>query len=135
MKKYTHAWLSFMAIKRLEETNLSRTNRKYADSLIEWFKRHRDGVAQGAWYPDFFIKVANDIIVVEIKMDNDVSDENKAKLRYSKEHFARVNELQKEQRYYFKFLSPESYDLFFKALREKTYTDFRSELEAKLEES
>ncbi|MCJ7785742.1 MAG: hypothetical protein MUP41_17565 [Desulfobacterales bacterium] len=73
-------------------------------------------------------------VVVEIKMDSDVSDENKAKLRYSKEHFARVNELQKEQRYYFKFLSPGSYDLFFKALREKTYKNFRSELEAKLEE-
>ena len=60
--------------------------------------------------------------------------EIKAKLRYSKEHFARVNELQKEQRYYFKFLCPGSYDLFFKALREKTYKNFRSELEAKLEE-
>jgi hypothetical protein len=45
-------------------------------------------------------------------MDNDISDENKAKLRYSQEHFARVNELQEEQRYYFKFLSSESYDFF-----------------------
>jgi len=67
-------------------------------------------------------------------MDNDVSNENKAKLRYAREHFARVNELQKEQRYHFKFISPRSYDLFFKALREKTYKDFKSELEAKLEE-
>jgi type III restriction enzyme len=66
-------------------------------------------------------------------MDNDVSDENKAKLHYSKEHFVKVNESQKEQRYYFKFLSPESYDLFFKALRENTYSGFISELEAKLE--
>lgn len=89
---------------------------------------------QGSFNPDFFIKAGNDIIVVEIKMDNDVSDENKAKLRYAREHFARVNELQKEQRYYFKFLSPGSYDLFFKALREKTCNDFRSELEAMLEE-
>jgi type III restriction enzyme len=47
---------------------------------------------QGSFNPDFFIKVGNDIIVVEIKMDNDVSDENKAKLRYAREHFARVNE-------------------------------------------
>jgi len=39
----------------------------------------------------------------------------------------------KEHRYYFKFLSPTSYDLFFKALREKNYKDFRSELEARLE--
>ncbi len=101
---------------------------------IEYSWRKGEHPKQGSFNPDFFIKVGNDIVVVEIKMDGDVSVENKAKLRYSKEHFARVNELQTEQRYYFKFLSPESYDLFFKALREKTYKDFRSELEAKLEE-
>ena len=52
----------------------------------------------------------------------------------ARQHFARVNEFQEDQRYYFKILSPASYDLFFKALREKTYKDFISELEAKLEE-
>ncbi|MBA7596257.1 hypothetical protein ES703_03227 [subsurface metagenome] len=102
---------------------------------IEYSWRKGEHPEQGSFNPDFFIKAGNDIIVVEIKMDGDISDENKAKFRYSKEHFERVNELQKEQRYYFKFLSPESYDLFFKALREKTYKDFRSELEAKLEAS
>ncbi len=101
---------------------------------IEYSWRRGEYPKQGSFNPDFFIKVGDDIIVIEIKMDNDVSDENKAKLRYSKEHFARVNELQKKQRYYFKFLSPTSYDLFFKALRENTYKDFKSELEAKLEE-
>jgi len=101
---------------------------------IEYSWRKGEHPKQGSFNPDFFIKAGNDIIVAEIKMDNDVSDENKAKLRYAREHFARVNELQKEQRYYFKFLSPGSYDLFFKALREKTYKDFRSELEAKIEE-
>jgi type III restriction enzyme len=101
---------------------------------IEYSWRKGEHPKQGSFNPDFFIKVTDDIIVAEIKMDNDVSDENKAKLRYSKEHFARVNRLQEEQRYYFKFLSPESYDLFFKALREKTYKDFKSELEANLEE-
>jgi type III restriction enzyme len=101
---------------------------------IEYSWRKGEHPKQGSFNPDFFIKEDNDIIVVEIKMDGDISDENKAKLRYAREHFARVNELQEEQRYYFKFLSPESYDLFFKALREKTYRDFRSELEAKLDE-
>ncbi len=56
MKKMTHAWLAFMAIKRLEETGLSRANRKYADSLIKLFKSRRDDVPQGAWYPDAVIK-------------------------------------------------------------------------------
>ncbi len=101
---------------------------------IEYSWRKGEHPKQGSFNPDFFIMVGNDIIVVEIKMDNDVSDENRAKLRYSKEHFERVNELQKEQRYYFKILSPSSYELFLKALRDKSYKDFKSELEAKLEE-
>jgi type III restriction enzyme len=101
---------------------------------IEYSWRKGEHPKQGSFNPDFFIKIGDDIVVVEIKMDNDVSDENKAKLRYSKEHFERVNGLQKEQRYYFKFLTPGSFDLFFKALSEKTYKDFRSELQPKLEE-
>ncbi len=100
---------------------------------IEYSWRKGEHPKQGSFNPDFFIKKGNDIIVVEIKMDNDVSDENRAKLRHAKEHFGRVNELQKEQRYYFKFLSPGSFDLFFKALGNGTYKDFKSELEAKLE--
>jgi hypothetical protein len=39
--------------------------------------------------------------------------------RDSREHFSRIDDLQQEQRYYFKFLSPRSLDLFFKALRKK----------------
>jgi type III restriction enzyme len=77
--------------------------------------------------------MGTDIVIVEIKMDGDVNDENRAKLRYAREHFNRVNDLQKEQKYYFKFLSPGSYDLFFKALKDSNYMDFKSELEAKLE--
>ena len=100
---------------------------------IEYSWKKGEHPKQGTFNPDFLIKVGNDIIVVEIKMDGDVSDENRAKLRYAKVHFARVDKLQKEQRYYFKFLSPMSYDLFFKALREKTYKNFKSELEVKLE--
>jgi hypothetical protein len=56
MKKYTHAWLAFKAVERLENTHLSPGNRKYADSLIAWFQEHRDRVMQGAWYPDAVIK-------------------------------------------------------------------------------
>jgi len=89
---------------------------------------------QGSFNPDFFIKIGSNIIVVEIKMDDDISDENRAKLRYAKEHFERVNELQKKQRYHFKFLSPGSFDLFFEALRKGAYKDFISELEANLVE-
>jgi len=59
MKKFTHAWLAFMAIKRLEAKRLSLADgldRSSADKLIEWFRQHRDGVISGAWYPDSLIK-------------------------------------------------------------------------------
>lgn len=102
---------------------------------IEYSWRKGEHPKQGKFNPDFFIKIGNDIVVVEIKMDHDVSDENKAKLRYAKNHFNRVNEMQDEQKFYFYFLSPNSYSIFFKALREKKYQDFKSELEAELEES
>ena len=101
---------------------------------IEYSWRKGEHPKQGSFNPDFFLRIGADIIVVEIKMDHDVSDENKAKLRYAREHFERVNGLQEEQSYYFKFLSPESFDLFFKALGNRTYKDSKSELEAKLEE-
>lgn len=88
---------------------------------------------QGSFNPDFFIKIGNDVLVVEIKADEDISSENRAKLKYAREHFNRVNNLQSEYRYYFKFLSPQSYDLFFQYLREGQYRDFKSEIEANLE--
>ena len=104
---------------------------------IEYSWRKGEHPKQGQFNPDFFIKVNNDILVVEIKDDKayerTAGEENKKKLFYAREHFNKLTEIQKEQRYYFKFLSPVSYDLFFKALREKTYRDFKSELEARLE--
>jgi len=101
---------------------------------IEYSWRKGEHPKQGSFNPDFFIKIGGNIIVVEIKMDDDISDENRAKLRYAKEHFGRLNDLQEKQRYYFKFLSPGSFDLFFEALRKGAYKDFISELEAKLVE-
>jgi type III restriction enzyme len=93
--------------------------------------------------PDFFIKIkANDyayFIVVEIKADNDDSDENKAKYKYAKQHFSCLNaELESrsiKQKYYFHFLSPTDYDTFFKYLDngELIAGKFRGELEDKLE--
>lgn len=85
----------------------------------------------GSFNPDFFIKIGKDILVVEIK-DDDISDENKKKLEFAKNHFKRINKLQNEQKYYFMFLSPCSYDLFFESLRTKKYKTFKSDLESKL---
>jgi type III restriction enzyme len=100
---------------------------------IEYSWRKGEHPKQGSFNPDFFIKIGNDILVVEIKTDEDISNENRAKLKYAREHFNRVNSLQSECGYYFKFLSPQSYDLFFQSLREGQYRDFQSEIETNLE--
>jgi type III restriction enzyme len=102
---------------------------------VEYSWRKGEHPKQGSFNPDFFIKIGNDILALEIKADSDVSDENRAKLKYAREHFNRINILQPEYRYYFKFLSPQSYDLFFQSLREGEYHDFKSEIEANLEEN
>lgn len=99
----------------------------------EYSWRKGEHPKQGRFNPDFFIKKGDDILVVEVKTDGDVSDENKAKLKYARAHFDRVNNLQSKRRYYFKFLSPESYDLFFQALRAGRHQRFKSKLEADLE--
>ncbi|MBI5683213.1 MAG: DEAD/DEAH box helicase family protein [Deltaproteobacteria bacterium] len=93
--------------------------------------------------PDFFIKIHHDgidfIVVVEVKADNDDSVENKAKLRWTRQHFIDINkELDKagiKQKYIFHFLSPNSYSEFFEYLRDGRLINgaFRSDLEDKLE--
>jgi len=100
---------------------------------IEYSWRKGEHPKQGSFNPDFFIKIGNDILVVEIKENEAITDENKAKLKYAKQHFDRVNKLQNKQRYYFKFLSPESYDQFFHSLRNGKYKEFKSKIEAGLE--
>lgn len=96
--------------------------------------------------PDFFIKVNKGnytyYIVVEIKSDDDVSDENKAKYKCALEHFETLNYLletnQINEKYIFHFLSPSSYAEFFEYLKNGTILQdqsiFRCDLENKLEE-
>ncbi|MCR6546115.1 DEAD/DEAH box helicase [Dehalobacterium formicoaceticum] len=94
-----------------------------------------------AFNPDFFIKKNNNVIVVEIKSDNDDSPENKAKNRAAKRHFEILNaELEKHgkpDRYYFTFLSPVDYNTFADNVKDGRIFEskFRSHLEILLEES
>jgi len=101
---------------------------------VEYSWRKGEHPKQGSFNPDFFVKIGRDILVVEIKADTDISNENRAKLRYARGHFDRLNKLQSEYQYYFKFLSPSSYDLFFQDLREGKYKTFKSKIEAELED-
>ena len=56
MKKYTHAWIVFKAVERLGMIPEDDPNRRPAQTLVDWFMGHRDGVISGAWYPDSIIK-------------------------------------------------------------------------------
>lgn len=101
---------------------------------------------QRSFNPDFFIKITHEdynyFIVVEIKADKDDSEENKAKYKYAKEHFERLNqkldELKIKEKYIFHFLSPNGYTEFFDYLKNGTLLEgqarFRCELENLLEE-
>jgi type III restriction enzyme len=109
---------------------------------IEYSWRKGEHPKQQTFNPDFFIKVTKDgieyIIIVEVKTDNDDSDENKAKFKWARQHFKDLNfELEKKgikQKYIFHFLSPCSYSEFFEYLRDGRLLDgkFKSDLEDKL---
>lgn len=86
------------------------------------------------FHPDFFFKKGNDILVVEIKKDNDDSKENIAKNRDAKRHFKTINGKQNKQQYHFYFLSPDDYLEFFQSVRENRYDTFKSNLMNSLEE-
>ena len=70
--------------------------------------------------------------MVEIKSDEDITEENRAKLKYADQHFNELNRKQKKFKYYFKFLSPQDFPLFFEAIKKGTCAKYTSNLEAEL---
>jgi len=106
---------------------------------VEYSWRKGEHPTQGSFNPDFFLKIGDNIIVVEIKSDGDDSEENKAKYRWAKKHFKDLNAELKDakikQKYFFHFLSPASYSEFRQYLIDGRLFkgEFRSELEDLLE--
>ena len=106
---------------------------------VEYSWRKGEHTTQGSFNPDFFLKLGKNVVVVEIKSDGDDSEENKAKYRWAKKHFNDLNEeLEKtkiKQRYFFHFLSPNSYAEFIEYFCDNRIFDkkFRSNLEDLLE--
>lgn len=88
--------------------------------------------------PDFFLKLAAsaDVLVIEIKTNDDDSRRNKAKNRDAKEHFLELNkQLEKcgqPWRYHFYFLSQADYGTFFTAMG-KGRLEYKSSLMTILE--
>lgn len=93
---------------------------------------------RGQFNPDFFLLCdgADEILVVETKANDDVSDMNRGKLAHALAHFDKLNELLEaageERRYQLLFLSPVDYDNFFAGLREGNLKGFVSTLQAAL---
>ncbi|MFU2222063.1 DEAD/DEAH box helicase [Streptococcus pluranimalium] len=95
----------------------------------------------GQFNPDWFIKQGDNIIVVEIKDDSQISDpdaENIGKNKAATKHFELLNEYSLTNdnpiRYKFTFLTPKDFDIFFKKLTEKEVMNYKSQLDVKLAE-
>lgn len=104
---------------------------------IEYAWKKGEHPKRGRFNPDFFIKINKIILVVEIKGDEEIaqpSDENKAKYKAGKNHFKTLNEFQSDSVYYFNFLSPQDYELYFDRIRKKEF-NFTSNLDAVLEQN
>jgi len=103
---------------------------------IEYSWRKGEHPTQSGFNPDFFLKFGDNIVVVETKSDGDDTPENKAKYTWAKKHFEDLNnELEKagiKQKYFFHFLSPESYTEFAEYLADGRL--FKGEFESRLEE-
>ena len=104
---------------------------------IEYSWKKGEHPKRGRFNPDFFIKINDTILVIEIKGDEEIrdpSDENKAKFKAAKKHFGTLNDQQTRLKYYFNFLTPEDYDYFFDHLRNGNF-NFSSKLDAELEKN
>lgn len=82
--------------------------------------------------PDFFIKKGQQIIVVEIKGDQEDASETRAKLRDSIEHFKELNQRQSEFKYIFFMLSPSDYENFFISLTNDRVKEYQSSIMERL---
>jgi len=102
---------------------------------IEYSYPKGDYSKRGKFNPDFFIRTGSDILVVEIKGDEEIEEstpENRGKRRAAVAHFVQLNRLQKERKYHFTFLSPGDYDLFFAHVRQRNAMSFQSNLDVAL---
>jgi type III restriction enzyme len=113
---------------------IKSTSIKFYEIDFAWKKG--EVTRRGKFNPDFFIKANNNILVVEIKGDEELrepSEENKRKFEYAENHFKRINNKLKEQgstdEYKFNFLTPKSFGAYFQFLRDGNINVFWSELD------
>ncbi|KXB08538.1 hypothetical protein AKJ55_00800 [candidate division MSBL1 archaeon SCGC-AAA382M17] len=116
-----------------------------ADNIDAWVKSRDKGFypipyiyrpgthsKQKKFNPDFLIKKGDDILVIEIKSDEDTSLKNQAKLRGAKNYFEKLNEEVDDQNYHFYFLSPSDFTGFLDEVIRKENYEKRYKLHADL---
>lgn len=135
-RKFIEILVNSLLCKKIDTWVKSRDVGFYS---VEYTWKRGGHAKQASFNPDFFLKVGENIVVVEIKADGDDSDENKAKYRWGKTHFDNLNkeliEAKIKQKYFFHFISPKSYPEFEKYLDDGRLFkgEFRSEIEALLD--
>lgn len=102
-----------------------------------WYKGRYPKYA--TFNPDFFLKVDNTILVIEIKDVSELDDpspENLGKYEYATAHFRKVEEELSKQgidlKYRCHFLTKNDFPEFFQRLREGKYLEYGSQLDWKL---
>ena len=128
----------------LEPKNLSLYEAWLKSTVIRFYEidyawKKGNAPKRGKFSPDFFIKTADLILVVEIKDNEEIrepSEENRKKYEYADNHFKLVNERLREAgnslRYQFNFLTPSGYSTYFQYLRDGNIADYKSELDIEL---
>ncbi|MFM1632984.1 DEAD/DEAH box helicase [Streptococcus mutans] len=104
-----------------------------------WKKGNHQKIGQ--FNPDWFIKQNNNIVVVEIKDDSQITDpdaENIGKNKAAMKHFNIINHYLKEKgetiQYKFTFLTPKDFPTFFKSLISGNIQTFKSHLDIALDD-
>lgn len=135
-RKFVEAIVNSKVCEKIDGWIKSRDQNFYS---IEYSWRKGEHATQSNFNPDFFLKFGDKIVVVEIKADDDDSDENRAKHRWARQHFDMLNKELKnagiKQEYFFHFLSPSSYVEFTEYVLDGRLFkgEFRSSLEDNLE--
>lgn len=100
--------------------------------------RHGEAIRYDKFNPDFILKIDKNIIIVEIKDDEEIQSlhpENIGKHNAAIEHVKLINKHLNADIYKFTMLTPKSYDAFFESIKNKTFLKFNSELDVEIQKS
>lgn len=87
-----------------------------------------DGFLSG-FYPDFIVKTKKEVLIIEIKDDNALDNENWRKYNAGKDYLKKYEQKEKLRFY---MLSPDDYDNFFLAVKNQNLDEFNSVFEGRL---